>query len=67
MHGEKIVAKAQYLFSFEKIREMLKADKFSDIVMISLGDDMPVTLTLRRVADDGELSFLLAPRIESED
>ena len=67
LHGEKIDAKAKSIFSLEKIREMLKADKFSDIVMISLGDDMPVTLTLRRVADDGELSFLLAPRIESED
>ncbi len=54
-------------FSLEKIREMLKADKFSDIAVIKLGDDMPLDLKLKMVSDDGELSFLLAPRIETED
>ena len=67
LHGEKIDTKAKSIFSLEKIREMLKADKFSEIATIGLGDDMPLTLTFKRVADDGELSFLLAPRIESED
>ncbi len=46
---------------------MLKADKFSDIAVIKLGDDMPLDLKLKMVSDDGELSFLLAPRIETED
>jgi proliferating cell nuclear antigen len=55
------------VFSLEKIKEMLKADKFSDIATISLGDDMPLNLKLRMVSDEGELSFLLAPRIEAED
>ena len=67
LHGEKIDTKVKSIFSLEKIREMLKADKFSEIATIGLGDDMPLTLTFKRVADDGELSFLLAPRIESED
>jgi proliferating cell nuclear antigen len=28
---------------------------------------MPLTLKLKMVSEDGELSFLLAPRIEDED
>jgi len=46
---------------------MLKADKFSDIISLRLGNDMPLNLRLKMVSDDGELSFLLAPRIESEE
>lgn len=67
LHGEKIDTEAKSVFSLEKIREMLKADRFSDIATISLGDDMPLDIKLKRVSDDGELSFLLAPRIETED
>lgn len=67
LHGEKIETNARSVFSLEKIKEMLKADKFSDIATISLGDDMPLNLKLRMVSDEGELSFLLAPRIEAED
>lgn len=67
LHGEKIDTKAKSIFSLEKIREMLKADKFSEIATICLGNDMPLTLSLKMVSEDGELSFLLAPRIESED
>lgn len=67
LHGEKIDTEAKSVFSLEKIREMLKADKFSEMAIINLGTDIPLYLTLRRVSGDGELSFLLAPRIESED
>ncbi len=67
LHGEKIETNARSVFSLEKIKEMLKADKFSDIATISLGDDMPLNLKLRMVSDEGELSFLLALRIEAED
>ena len=67
LHGEKIDTKAKSIFSLEKIREMLKADKFSEIATICLGNDMPLTLSLKMVSEDGELSFLLAPRIESEE
>ena len=66
--GEFGDANIEYLHGeLEKIREMLKADKFSEIATISLGNDMPLTLSLKMVSEDGELSFLLAPRIESED
>jgi proliferating cell nuclear antigen len=67
LHGEKIDTEAKSVFSLEKIREMLKADKFSDIATIKLGNDMPLDLKLTMVSDEGELSFLLAPRIEAED
>jgi proliferating cell nuclear antigen len=67
LHGEKIDTKAKSVFSLEKISEMLKADKFSDIATIKLGDDMPLDLKLKMLSDDGELSFLLAPRIEAEE
>jgi proliferating cell nuclear antigen len=67
LHGEKIDAEAKSVFSLEKISEMLKADKFSDVAIINLGNDMPLNLKLKMISDDGELSFLLAPRIETED
>lgn len=46
---------------------MLKADKFSESAVIRLGNDMPLNLALQMASDEGELSFLLAPRIESEE
>lgn len=46
---------------------MLKADKFSETAIINLGDDMPLKLTLKMASNEGELSFLLAPRIEAEE
>jgi len=67
LHGEKIDTTAKSVFSLEKISEMLKADKFSDIATIRLGDDMPLDLKLKMISDEGELSFLLAPRIEAEE
>ncbi|MCQ2737114.1 MAG: proliferating cell nuclear antigen (pcna) [archaeon] len=67
LHGEKIEETVKSIFSLEKVREMLKADKFSDFAQIGLGNDMPLKLTLEMISGDGELSFLLAPRIESED
>ncbi|MDI6643805.1 MAG: proliferating cell nuclear antigen (pcna) [Methanobacteriaceae archaeon] len=67
LHGEKIEEKAKSVFSLDKIKEMLKADKFSDVISLRLGNDMPLNLRLKMVSDDGELSFLLAPRIESEE
>ncbi|WP_178647604.1 proliferating cell nuclear antigen (pcna) [uncultured Methanobrevibacter sp.] len=67
LHGEEISEDVKSSFSLDKIREMLKADKFSDVAEISLGTDMPLSLTLKMVTGDGRLSFLLAPRLESED
>lgn len=66
IHGEKIDSEVKSIFSLGKIREMLKADKFSDVASIKLGQDMPLTLKLKMISDEGELNFLLAPRIESD-
>ncbi|MEG3224726.1 MAG: proliferating cell nuclear antigen (pcna) [Methanobacteriales archaeon Met13] len=67
LHGEKIPENAKSVFSLEKVKEMMKADKFSETAQIKLGNDMPLHLSLKMASDEGELSFLLAPRIESEE
>jgi proliferating cell nuclear antigen len=67
LHGEKIQETAKSVFSLEKVKEMMKADKFSETAQIKLGNDMPLNLYLKMASDEGELSFLLAPRIESEE
>ena len=51
----------------DKIREMLKADKFTEVATVCIGDDMPLTLKLVMDSGEGELSFLLAPRLEADD
>ena len=66
LHGEKVTEDARAIFAIENIKEMLKAEKFADTTYISLGDDMPLTLTFELLNEEGELSFLLAPRIEEE-
>ncbi len=67
LHGEKIEEDAKSVFSLEKVKEMLKADKFSESAVIRMGNDMPLNLSLQMASDDGELSFLLAPRIETDE
>jgi len=67
LHGEKINNPARSVYSLDKIKEMLKADKFSETAIINLGNDMPLKLTLKMASNEGELSFLLAPRIEAEE
>lgn len=67
LHGEKITEDVKSVFSLEKIKEMLKADKFSETAMLKLGNDMPLHLSLKMPGDEGKLTFLLAPRIESEE
>jgi proliferating cell nuclear antigen len=67
LHGEKVTEDAKSIFSLEKIKEMLKADKFSETAVLKLGNDMPLNLSLKMASEEGELTFLLAPRIESEE
>lgn len=66
LHGEKVEKDVKAVFAIENIKEMLKAEKFADTTYISLGDDMPLTLTLELLNEEGELTFLLAPRIEED-
>lgn len=66
LHGEKITETAKAIYAIENIKEMLKAEKFADNTYVQFGDDMPLTLVLELLNNEGELSFLLAPRIEEE-
>jgi len=66
LHGEQVSESVRSIFAIENIKEMLKAEKFADRTFISLGNDMPLTLSLKLLNDEGELTFLLAPRIEEE-
>lgn len=63
---------ARSVYSLENVVDMLRADKFSDEIILKLGEDMPLSLALNNDAFDREdplasLSFLLAPRIEAEE
>lgn len=65
LHGERIAEPARAIYSLDKIKEILKADKFSESIVIRLGNDMPINLILETVGADAVLEFLIAPRIES--
>lgn len=54
-------------FSIDKLKDVFTASKFSDIVGINLGTDMPIRINFELVTGDGELNFLIAPRIEAEE
>ena len=64
LHGESIGDTVESVFSLDKVKEMLRADKISTMAKIKLGDNRPMSLSLDM--EDGELSFLLAPRIEED-
>ena len=66
LYGEQVEENVRSIFAIENIKEMLKAEKFADSTFIALGNDMPLTLSLKLLNDEGELTFLLAPRIEEE-
>jgi proliferating cell nuclear antigen len=65
LHGEKIELSVQSTYSLAKVKETLKADKFSDSVILELGTDMPLGLSLE--TEGACLRFLIAPRVESEE
>lgn len=67
IHGEKITEPVKAIYSLDKISEMLKADKFTEVVTVCIGNDMPLTLKLVMDSGDGELRFLLAPRLEADE
>ena len=52
------------MFSLEYLVDMMKAGDLADTVKINLGNDIPVKLDFK--AENVNLTFLLAPRIESE-
>ena len=56
---------ARATFNVKYLGDMMKAAKPDDLVTINLGADLPINLDFP-VEEHGRLSFLLAPRIESE-
>lgn len=66
IHDEKIADNVKSLFVIKYLKEMLKAEKFSNNGIVCLGDDMPLSLIYSLPHDEGELTFILAPRIEED-
>lgn len=60
--------KEQYssVYDMEKIKDMLKADKFAKTTYLSWGNDMPLLVEMKSENGNQCLEFLLAPRIEEE-
>lgn len=67
VHGEEVKEEVVVMGSLEKIKEVTRADKFSDTVVLKLGNELPLNFILKMPSDEGELSFFIAPRIESEE
>lgn len=55
---------SQSMFSIEYLKDMVKASDVANSVRISIGDNVPVKMDF--LAPSVRLSFLLAPRIESD-
>mgnify|MGYP000580150143 CR=1 FL=1 len=55
--------KAKSMFSMDYLKKMIKAEKLSDTVKMSLGNDFPMRLDFE-IPDKLKLGFILAPRIE---
>lgn len=68
LHGETgITESAKSAFSIPKLKDIFSASKFSDIVNLNMGTDMPIGLVFELVTGDGELKYLLAPRLEADE
>lgn len=56
--------KSKSMFSIEYLKDMIKASDVASSVKLSLGENIPIKMDF--LAPSARLSFLLAPRIESE-
>lgn len=62
----KVTDKAKSLFSLDYFANMVKAAKGSQALTIHLGSDYPVRMEFEIAKGNGRVTYLLAPRIESE-
>lgn len=67
IHGANVAEACRAMFSIEKLTDIMKASKFSKECTLSLGNDLPLKITFKLITGDGELSYLLAPRLETDD
>lgn len=54
------------IYDIEKIKPILKAEKFAPTTFISYGENMPILIEMKSENENQNLSFLLAPRIEED-
>ena len=66
IHGEDIQEEVQSKYSIDKLKDILTASRFSPICEVLLGNDMPLILKFELETMDGELRFLLAPRLDED-
>ena len=64
LHGENISETCQSMFNTDKLMDIMKASKFSKECSLSLGEDLPLQIIFELETRDGQLSYLLAPRLE---
>ena len=57
---------ARSLFSLDYLSDMIKAAGKANEVTIELGRDFPTKINFRIANGSGDVSYLLAPRIESD-
>ena len=67
LHGENIDKNVHSNFSIDKLKDIFRASKFSDMCAIGLGNDMPLILKFELNTNNGCLEYLLAPRIEVDE
>lgn len=67
IHGENVKDIFKSVFNIDRIKDMLEASSLSEQCELCLGNDLPLNLKLKLVTGDGELGFLLAPRLETDD
>lgn len=67
LHGSNIQQYVESGYSIEKFNDIFRASKLTETVELGLGNDLPVTITFKLVTGDGQVSFLLAPRLEAEE
>lgn len=58
--------RAKSLFSLDYLDNMLQAAKASEFVTLRMGTDYPVKVTFQIAQGNGDVQYLLAPRIESD-
>ncbi|MEE9594887.1 MAG: hypothetical protein V3V92_05750, partial [Candidatus Hydrothermarchaeales archaeon] len=55
---------AKSMFSIEYLKDMIKASDVASSVKLSLGENIPIKIDF--LSPSARLTFLLAPRIESD-
>lgn len=61
LHIDKVIGEHKSRIKIDKILQGLKASDFSDVLKISIGNDLPFLMKFELDSEDGELSFLIAP------